>query len=284
MCDGVCTQTCCRTHIVLWYSSHISMRAHTHGSRSHEKGVCSVYVVSLHLVLSSLMFQSPSLLFPDGHFDDVFQTFTSAPSLPGLSRPKSAGPAHFRTGEKNLATWPITPTTQRQTETARDSQTETDRDRQRQAETDRDRQRQTETDRDRQRQTETDRDRQRQTDKQTASQEELQYQQAKGENIADDSQQEHKINLQRLHRLAAAEAACEPEVWGGRGACAGRDQEASVVEDRGHVRRGRDARRRGWSVEAPSASLSLTSRRSSRCERPSQVALRSFVLEAKGGR
>ena len=157
------------------------------------------------------------------------------------------------------------PDSQRQPETARDSQRQPDRDRQRQTETDRDRQRQTETE--------------------TASQEELQYQQAKGENIADDSQQEHKINLQRLHRLAAAEAACEPEVWGGRGACAGRDQEASVVEDRGHVRRGRDARRRGWSVEAPSArSVSYVAAKQPLRNDPSQVALRSFVLEAKGGR
>ena len=41
-----------------------------------------------------LMFHPPSLRFPHGHLDTWF---LSAPSLPNCSRPKNAGPAHFRT-------------------------------------------------------------------------------------------------------------------------------------------------------------------------------------------
>ena len=53
-----------------------------------------VYVISLHLALSILMFHPPSLLFPDGHFDT---TFPSAPSSSRFTRPKCAGQAHLRT-------------------------------------------------------------------------------------------------------------------------------------------------------------------------------------------
>ena len=58
------------------------------------QGVCSVYVISLHLVLSILMFHPPSLLFPHGHFDT---TLPSTPSSSSITRPKSAGQAHLRT-------------------------------------------------------------------------------------------------------------------------------------------------------------------------------------------
>ena len=58
------------------------------------QGVCSVYVVSLHLALSILMFHPPSLLFPHGHFDT---TFPSAPSSSSFTRPKSVRQAHLRT-------------------------------------------------------------------------------------------------------------------------------------------------------------------------------------------
>ena len=54
------------------------------------QGVCSVYVISLHL---AFMFHPPSLLFPHGHFDT---TFPSAPSSSSFTRPKSAGQAHLR--------------------------------------------------------------------------------------------------------------------------------------------------------------------------------------------
>ena len=78
MCDGRRTHTHLLSHAhVSGCTPHSDMRAYTHGSRSHEKGVCSVHVVSLHLAFSTLMFHSPSLLFPDGHFDDIIQTFTS---------------------------------------------------------------------------------------------------------------------------------------------------------------------------------------------------------------
>ena len=66
-----------------------------------QKGVCSVYVVSFHLALSALMSHPSSLLFLD-NFDTLFQSFTFTARLPGLSRPKSAAPAHFRTGEEDF--------------------------------------------------------------------------------------------------------------------------------------------------------------------------------------
>ena len=58
------------------------------------QGVCSVYVISLHLALSILMFHPPSLLFPHGDFDT---SFSSALTLPNCSRSESAGQEHFRT-------------------------------------------------------------------------------------------------------------------------------------------------------------------------------------------
>ena len=58
------------------------------------QGVCSVYVISLHLAFSILMFHPPSLLFPHGHFDT---TFPSALSSSSFTRPESADQARFRT-------------------------------------------------------------------------------------------------------------------------------------------------------------------------------------------
>ena len=60
--------------------------------------VCSAHVMSLHLVLSILMFHPP-LLFPHGHFDT---TFPSAPSSSSFTTPKSAGQAHLRTSAGEL--------------------------------------------------------------------------------------------------------------------------------------------------------------------------------------
>ena len=54
---------------------------------SLKKVCCTVHVVSLHLALSTLMFHSPSLLFPDEHF-------SSPAPLSSLSRPKTVGHAH----------------------------------------------------------------------------------------------------------------------------------------------------------------------------------------------
>ena len=79
------------------------MRVNAHAwLKVAQKGVCSVYVVSLRLALSTLITHPSSLLFPDGLFDTAFQHLTFTDLLPGLSRPKSAGPAHFRTGEEDF--------------------------------------------------------------------------------------------------------------------------------------------------------------------------------------
>ena len=56
--------------------------------------MAQVYVISLHLPLSILMFHPPSLLFSHGHFDT---TFPYAPSSSSFIRPKNAGQAHLRT-------------------------------------------------------------------------------------------------------------------------------------------------------------------------------------------
>ena len=76
---------------------------HTRMAQGHmKKGVCSVLVVSLHLAFSTLMSHPSSLLFPDNLIDTAFQSLTFTDLLPGLSRPKSAGPAHFRTSEDDF--------------------------------------------------------------------------------------------------------------------------------------------------------------------------------------
>ena len=55
-----------------------------------KKVCCTVHVVSLRLALSILMFQQPSLLFPDGHF-------SWSTSCSSITRPKIAGHAHSHT-------------------------------------------------------------------------------------------------------------------------------------------------------------------------------------------
>ena len=71
---------CCRKHIFSAWRTDIT---HTYGSRTEcdEKVCCLVHVVSLRLALPILMFQPPSLLFPDGHF-------SCSTSLPSFTRPK----------------------------------------------------------------------------------------------------------------------------------------------------------------------------------------------------
>ena len=61
-----CTHTPCRTHILL---CTFSLRDVSTSRTRMAQGVCSVYVTSLHLALSILMFHPPSLLFPHGHLD-----------------------------------------------------------------------------------------------------------------------------------------------------------------------------------------------------------------------
>ena len=90
VCDGVCTHTPCRTHNFFCIFSLRDVQTRTRMAHC----VCSVCVISLHLALSFLMFHPPSLLFPHGHFD---AKFPSAPSSSSVTRPKSAGQAHFRT-------------------------------------------------------------------------------------------------------------------------------------------------------------------------------------------
>ena len=90
VCDGGCTHTPCRTHVFLTFSLRGVQTSRTRTAQ----GVCSVYVISLHLTFSLLMFHPPSLLFPRGHFDT---TFPSAQSSSSFARPKSAGQAHLRT-------------------------------------------------------------------------------------------------------------------------------------------------------------------------------------------
>ena len=64
------------------------------------QGVCSVHVAYLRLAFSTLMFHPSALLFPHGHFDT---TFPSAPSSSSITRPKSAGEAHFRTSAEEFS-------------------------------------------------------------------------------------------------------------------------------------------------------------------------------------
>ena len=58
--------------------------------------------MSLRLAISPLMFYPSSLLSPHGHFDT---TFPSAPSSSSITRPKSAGQAHFHTSAEEFCFW-----------------------------------------------------------------------------------------------------------------------------------------------------------------------------------
>ena len=88
VCDGG-VHTLCRTHNFL---THCPCLANRHRSTRMAQGVCSTHVVSLHLILSFLMFHPPSLLFRHGHFET---TFLPAQSLPDCTRSESADQAHF---------------------------------------------------------------------------------------------------------------------------------------------------------------------------------------------
>ena len=70
--------------------------------KAHEKGLLHAHVVSLHLAFSTLMFHPSSPLSSDNLFDTAFQSLTFTDLLPGLSRPKTTGPAHFRNGEEDF--------------------------------------------------------------------------------------------------------------------------------------------------------------------------------------
>ena len=88
----VCTHTPCpHAH----FSDTFSLRGVQTSRTRMAQGVYTTHVKSLHLTLSILMFHSPSLLFPDDHFETTFPTLTSAPSLPTCSRSESAGQAHY---------------------------------------------------------------------------------------------------------------------------------------------------------------------------------------------
>ena len=70
--------------------------------KAHEKGLLHAHVVSLHLAFSTLIFHQSSALSSDNLFYTAFQSLTFTDLLPGLSRPKTRGPAHFRNGEEDF--------------------------------------------------------------------------------------------------------------------------------------------------------------------------------------
>ena len=70
--------------------------------KAHEKGLLHAHVLSVHLAFSTLMFLPSSPLSSDILFDTAFQSLTFTDLLPGLSRPKSAGPMHFHNGEEDF--------------------------------------------------------------------------------------------------------------------------------------------------------------------------------------
>ena len=74
---------------------------YTHGSRSWKRFVaCACRVSPLSHVCH--MFHSPSLLFPDGHFETTFPTLTSTTFLPNFTCPESAGRAQRRTSTEEF--------------------------------------------------------------------------------------------------------------------------------------------------------------------------------------
>ena len=64
--------------------------------------MCSAQVVTLHLAFSLLMFHPSAPLLSDNLFDTARQSLTFTELLLGLSRPKSAGPVHFRNSEDDF--------------------------------------------------------------------------------------------------------------------------------------------------------------------------------------
>ena len=100
VCYGECTHTPCLTHIFFCTFSLRDVQIRT----PMAQGVCSVYVISLHIALSILMFHPPSLLFPHGHFDT---TIPSAPSSSSFTRQKTRVKRTSARAPGSLATWPI---------------------------------------------------------------------------------------------------------------------------------------------------------------------------------
>ena len=105
------------THIFLHIARaqshfHIFMRVHIHAwLKVMKKGVCCMWVISLHLAFSRLM-SHPSLLFLDGHFEDHFLTLTSTRSLPYLPVLKAQGMRISARAARIVAIWPSPLSTQ----------------------------------------------------------------------------------------------------------------------------------------------------------------------------
>ena len=78
VCDGGCKHSVSHAHFLCTFS----LRDVQTSRARMAQGVCSVYVISLHLTFSILMIHPPSLLFPHGDFD------TTYPSVPSSSRVK----------------------------------------------------------------------------------------------------------------------------------------------------------------------------------------------------
>ena len=103
------TRTCCThmfLHIARAHSARLHAPEHTRIAQVCEKGLLHAHVVDLHLAFSILMFHSPSLLFPDGHFETTFPTLTSTtflPSFPVLKAQDKRTPAR---APRSLAIWP----------------------------------------------------------------------------------------------------------------------------------------------------------------------------------
>ena len=106
VCDGVCTHllphahcsaTVCRTD----HLDTLLTRVRTH-ARLKDKGMCSAQVVTLHLAFSLLIFHPSAALLSDNLFHTARQSLIFTELLPGLSRPNSAGPVHFRNSEDDF--------------------------------------------------------------------------------------------------------------------------------------------------------------------------------------
>ena len=114
--DGECTNT----HLLHAHFSahsactvtfaHFHACAYTRVAQGHDKGVCYMWVISLHLAFSSLM-SHPSLLFLDGHFETIpdFDVHTFLPYLPVL---KAQGMRISARAARIVAIWPSPLSTQ----------------------------------------------------------------------------------------------------------------------------------------------------------------------------
>ena len=87
--------------------AHFHACAHARMAQGHEKGVCCMHVVALHLAFSSLM-SHPSLLFLHTHFDITFLS-TFLPYSPVL---KAQDMRNSARAVRSLAIWPSPPSTQ----------------------------------------------------------------------------------------------------------------------------------------------------------------------------